>query len=502
MAEEGEMFDAFVRMSVRGDTTPDIQKQQDRAESLNQKVESKAATADADARRRDDQNTKAYVDNAARRAKADQEGLHRERIAKASQAGDYNVHVSGYEKADQEGLHRERIAKADQEGLHRERIAKADQEGLHRERIAKASQAGDYNVHVSGYEKAERRSEDIGFISQRRQDEYALQQHLRNLKNRERAEATAPPAARSSQDIQSLNKRKEDEYAARVYADNMRKRKEAQREQEQADRQAEQHAAKKEQKEKSDLQQRKTNRILAINQIGQAARAIPGAGAVSGLATAGLVGGIGGAAAFGIGAAGVYGMEGARKANPGVANKLDYQMDRLQAIVGHGLVPILDKFANVMEELGDKAGGKGAQLGYPQFSGFQEMRDRNQLLASKGLPDATAGANNGPQGVGKISGVQNQGWFGLQTLPLPRALGGGTDIQDALVKGYEKITALAPLAPNRPTINGGATELDRIAQHIDDIVGTPARMLKPWAQRNFGLGGRYVDSNGHIKLFD
>lgn len=143
----------------------------------------------------------------------------------------------------------------------------------------------------------------------------------------------------------------------------------------------------------------------------QALGAIPGVGAVSDIAAAGAMGGPGGAAAMAAGKAISYGMHGAAMASPGSAERFQYQQDRLQAIIGSKLVPVIDALANKIEKIGDYFGGKGAQLGFPQFSGFAEARDRLQMLAARGL-DTNGDRSPFEKDLGKNSGFGLGSRFG------------------------------------------------------------------------------------------
>lgn len=113
---------------------------------------------------------------------------------------------------------------------------------------------------------------------------------------------------------------------------------------------------------------------------------IPGVGAASDIAMAGAVGGPAGAAAMATGKYIDYGMQGAAKASPGTQERFQYQQDRLQAIIGSKFVPAIERMTSVFEKASDFMGGKGAQIGNPQFSGFAEARDRMQMLAAQGMP--------------------------------------------------------------------------------------------------------------------
>jgi hypothetical protein len=95
----------------------------------------------------------------------------------------------------------------------------------------------------------------------------------------------------------------------------------------------------------------------------------------------------------GAAAAVAYGIQGAGKASPQSMEQLSYQADRLHAIIGRQFVPVLNAFSTGLEKLGNLIGGKGAQLGMPQFSDFSSMRDRLQMAALGGLggQDPTAG---------------------------------------------------------------------------------------------------------------
>jgi hypothetical protein len=191
--------------------------------------------------------------------------------------------------------------------------------------------------------------------------------------------------------------------------------------------------AKKDQTDKAlqarqDLQQRKTNQLLAISQIAQATRGLPGSGAAASIAAGFVQGGPQGAAiAAGIQGA-QYGIEGARKASPQDAAKLDYQLDRLQAIVGQHFVPLLQGFAFAAEKLGNFIGGSGAQLNVGKFSNFSQVRDSLQEQALKGL-DTSTGAS-----IGGLLG----GYAGLMFGPVGVAAGAaggariGRSIQNAL----------------------------------------------------------------------
>lgn len=153
----------------------------------------------------------------------------------------------------------------------------------------------------------------------------------------------------------------------------------------------EQFRAQQERAEKH-LQNTRNMNILKTAALAKTAfGSIPGVGAMADIAMAGAIGGPMGAAAMATGKAIGYGMEGAGKASPATMERFQYQQDRLQAIIGSHFIPAIEKMTKTLEFMGDRAGGKGAQLGYPQFSGFAEARDRMQMQAAAGMPEVKKG---------------------------------------------------------------------------------------------------------------
>lgn len=142
------------------------------------------------------------------------------------------------------------------------------------------------------------------------------------------------------------------------------------------------------------------------------------------------------AGAIGVGVAGIaYGVEGAGKASPQALERMQYQADRLQAIVGQSFVPILTNLANGLEKFGNLVGGKGAQLRMPQFSEFAAIRDRLQIEALRGLSGGS-GSNLGG-GTGALIG----GALGVPFGPPGIALGAttGTAIERGATWAYRSV---------------------------------------------------------------
>ncbi len=185
--------------------------------------------------------------------------------------------------------------------------------------------------------------------------------------------------------------------------------------------QREEQLTKLQEKEAKQSLEEKVKNIGRVQLAAHALGSLPFVKGAANIATAAMLGGPMGAAGQAAAAVVGYGIEGARKANPGASDRLDYQTDRLQAIIGQEFVPIIKGFAGAVEKLANLAGGSGAQLNMPQFSGFAEMRDRLQTEALRGMAE---GGNGGGVGgflrdfrdmmplIGKGSNEMNEYWLG------------------------------------------------------------------------------------------
>lgn len=128
---------------------------------------------------------------------------------------------------------------------------------------------------------------------------------------------------------------------------------------------------------------------------------VPFVGAGADIAMAGAAGGALGAGAMAVGKGLQYGVQGAGMASPATMERLNYQLDRLQAGIGREFVPALQKVSKWLERASDKLFGKGHQLAYPHYSSFEEMRDRLQM-------DALREAGNGEQKPSFFERLGNQ----------------------------------------------------------------------------------------------
>lgn len=166
----------------------------------------------------------------------------------------------------------------------------------------------------------------------------------------------------------------------------------------------------REREEKQRVREVRLERAAAIQLAGRALGGIPFAGGAADIATAYVLNGRKAAAAQGAANFVGYGMVGAAKASPHEYELLQYQSDRLQAIIGREFVPAVEGASWAMRQIGDLLGGKGAQLNHPQFSAFADIRDRLQVAALAGMPQSPGGGPSTGETVGKIAGT-GAGWF-------------------------------------------------------------------------------------------
>jgi hypothetical protein len=204
-----------------------------------------------------------------------------------------------------------------------------------------------------------------------------------------------------------------------------RRAEEASQAQAKADEEASQAQAKadeeRQKKEEHADRQRKTRMQAFVGYSRQALGSLPFVNGMANIANAGIHGGAGAAAAQ-AGAAFInYGFQGAGKANPAAMERLGYQSDRLQAIIGREFVPAVRAASTVIEKVADFFGGKGAQLNMPGISDFASVRDRLQMEALAGMPEGgeTSVWNNPKtRGIGAGVGAGVGGTFGMLGGPL------------------------------------------------------------------------------------
>ena len=201
-------------------------------------------------------------------------------------------------------------------------------------------------------------------------------------------------------------------------------------------------AAKLKMKDDQEATDRRTASLMKIGLATRALGAIPGARGAGELAAAYQLKGAGGALAAGAAAGVAYGIGGAAKASPQAFAQMQFQADRLQAIVGQSFVPIIEKLGTGLERFSNLLGGKGAQLNMPQLGNFESMRDRLQMEAVAGM----AGGGGGTSGLGTLGGAFAGGKFGAgigaRFGPWGAVIGGGAG---AIVGGVagDSVEALA-----------------------------------------------------------
>jgi len=135
----------------------------------------------------------------------------------------------------------------------------------------------------------------------------------------------------------------------------------------------------------SDARRMKLLKVGALTKM--AFGSLPFVGAGADIAMAGAAGGPVGAAAMAAGKGIQYGMEGAQKADPATFERMKYQMDRLQAGIGSGALPTVNRFTRGLEKATDYLFGSGFQLSHPQISSYSEMQDRLQMEALRKAPE-------------------------------------------------------------------------------------------------------------------
>ena len=173
-------------------------------------------------------------------------------------------------------------------------------------------------------------------------------------------------------------------------------------------------------------QQRKIATMMAVSGVGGALSALPGASGSASLVNAALAGGPMGFAGAAAGQAVSYGLRGSQIADPAVWERLNYQADRLQAIMGRELSPVVSRFEKQLERFGDFFGGKGAQLNNPQFGDFASIRDRLQVAALEGLTPGSEGGKGKSLAKGLGAGMFS-GMFSQEKTP------SGKDVGDTIM---------------------------------------------------------------------
>lgn len=78
-------------------------------------------------------------------------------------------------------------------------------------------------------------------------------------------------------------------------------------------------------------------------------------------------------------------VHGSQIADPAVWERLNYQLDRTQAILGRNLSPALLTLEQKFKKIGDNLGGEGAQLNAPKVGDFASIRERLQVEVLRGL---------------------------------------------------------------------------------------------------------------------
>jgi len=193
--------------------------------------------------------------------------------------------------------------------------------------------------------------------------------------------------------------------------------------------------------EQAESRRQDTN-MMKIGLATRALSSLPFARGIGDMAAAYQRKGAGGALATAASAGVAYGIGGAAKASPQAFAQMQFQADRLQAIVGQSFVPIIEKLGTGLERFSNLLGGKGAQLNMPQLGNFESMRDRLQMEAVAGM----AGGGGGTSGLGTLGGAFAGGKFGAgigaRFGPWGAVIGGGAG---AIVGGVagDSVEALA-----------------------------------------------------------
>ena len=215
----------------------------------------------------------------------------------------------------------------------------------------------------------------------------------------------------------------------------------------------------------AERQKQANNRRMALLKAGALGKtafgSIPFVGGASDIAMAGAAGGPAGAAAMAVGKGLQYGVEGAGKASPATMERMQYQLDRLQAGFGSQLIPGINKFTKGLEQGSDWLFGKGFQLNNPQMGSFTEMRDRLQIEAlreadTSGMETSRAGR------AGRALDVFGGGVTGL-------IAAGGSMVSKDFAKAVDRFGKWTESGPIGKAVGGMLNPLDGARNIIDAL---------------------------------